>query len=180
MINLIPNQEKKRKVKDFYFRLVVVSFFILGLCSLVACVALLPSYFLSTVKKNLVSSKLDTQQKQPIPPAGQNTLATVADVASKLNLIETTEKTNYLVSEKVINEIVLHKMPDIKITEFSYENNTTSGKKVVVHGIAPSRERLLIFRKSLEDDAAFKKVDLPIQNFVKGSNITFYINIVPA
>ena len=144
MINLIPNHEKKKKVKDFYFRLVVVSFVVLGLCALVASVSILPSYFLSSIKKNLASSKLETQKNQAIPPAGQSTLTMVADLGNKLNLVETAEKNKYLISQKIINE------------------------------------RLLLFRKALEDNTAFKKVDLPISNFVKGSNIQFDINLIPS
>ncbi len=180
MINLIPNHEKKKKVKDFYFRLVVVSFVVLGLCALVASVSILPSYFLSSIKKNLASSKLETQKNQAIPPAGQSTLTMVADLGNKLNLVETAEKNKYLISQKIINEIVLEKMSDIKIIEFSYTDSTASGKKVTIHGQAPSRERLLLFRKALEDNTAFKKVDLPISNFVKGSNIQFDINLIPS
>ena len=61
-----------------------------------------------------------------------------------------------------------------------YENDATKGKKVTVLGIAPSRELLLLFRRALEDDVAFKKVDLPISNFVKGSNIEFSLSLIPS
>lgn len=180
MINLIPNQEKKRKVKDFYFRLVVVFFVVLGFCFLIASAAILPSYFLSFVKKNLNDTKLEAQKKEPIPPASQSTVNLVADLNNKLNLIENAQKNKYLVSVKVINEIISKKMSDIKITQIFYENSSIAGKKISIRGVAPSRERLLLFRLALEDDTAFKKVDLPISNFVKGSNIEFSLNLTPS
>lgn len=180
MINLIPNHEKKTKVKDFYFRLTVVSFVVLALCILIAAIAILPSYFLSSVKRNLVASKIEVQKNQSIPQASQDILSTIATLGSRINLIENAEKKKYLISEKIINQIISQKMPEIKINQISYENTTAGGKKVVIRGFAPSREKLLLFRQALEDDVAFKKVDLPISNFVKGSNIPFSINLIPS
>jgi|SRR3989344_4831135 len=180
MINLIPNEEKKKKVKDFYFRLSIVFFVALGFSMVVACVAILPSYFLSSAKKNLINTKLETQKKEPVTLLDQETLATVSNLKSKLKLIEDSKQNEYLISEDVISKIVLKKMPDIKITEIVYSNTPAKGKMITVNGTAPSRERLLLFRQALEDDSAFKKVDLPISNFIKGSNIRFSLNLIPA
>lgn len=180
MINLIPNQEKKKKVKDFYFRLSIIFFLALGICILFASVSILPSYFISSVNKNLANIKLEMQKKEPILLIDQNFLTIIEDLNKKLDLIENVQKNKYLVSEKVINQIVLRKMSDIKINQISYENNLPGGKTISIHGIAPSRERLLLFRRALEDDVSFKKIDLPISNFTKGSNIEFYLNIIPS
>ena len=180
MINLIPNQEKKKKVKDFYFRLTVVFFMTMGFCIVVLSVSILPSYFLSSVNKNSASEKLETQKSEPMPLIDQDSLASIIDLNDKLSVIENAEKNKYPISQKIINEIIFQKMPDIKISQIFYENNPTSGKKINIRGLAPSRERLLLFRRALEDDITFKKVDLPISNFVKGSNIEFYLTIIPS
>jgi Tfp pilus assembly protein PilN len=180
MINLIPNQEKKKKVKDFYFRLTVVSLMVLGLTILVGSVSILPSYFFSVVKKNVDEVKLQTQAGQSITQIDQNTTAIINDLIYKLGIVENAEQTKYLISQKVINEVIAQKMSDIQITEISYDNTTPSGKKIIISGVAPSRDRLLQFSNALSNDAAFQKVDLPISNFVKGSNINFSLNLTPS
>ncbi|MFZ2149653.1 MAG: hypothetical protein WAV15_00645 [Minisyncoccia bacterium] len=179
MINLIPNHEKKKKVKDFYFRLGVVFLWALGSCVAVAILAILPSYFLSSVEKNLAEERLAAQKNEPVPTVDQASLSLMEELDRKLALIEGSDKERYPVSQKVINQIVLQKMPDIKIGRINYEDHPTEGKKISIYGIAPSRERLLFFRRALEDNVAFIKVDLPISNFIKGSNIEFYINLTP-
>lgn len=179
MINLIPNQEKKAKVRDFYFRLVVIVLAVVGSCVLVASAATLPAYFLSSVKRNIANEKLILQKSEPVPLIDQDSLRAIFELNNKLNLIEKAKKNKYNISEKVINEVMLKKMSDIKINQITYENDPTSGKKISVYGTAPSRERLLFFRRALEEDTAFQKVDLPISNFVKGSNIEFYISLIP-
>ena len=180
MINLIPNQEKKKKARDFYFRLAAVSLVALGFCVLIAAVSVLPALFISSANKNFVNAKLEMQKREPVPLIDQGSLSVMRDLNGKLALIENAEKNKYLVSQKIINEIAFQKMPDIKINQISYENNPGNGKKISIRGIAPSRERLLLFRRALEDSVAFKKVALPISNFVKGSDIEFYLNLIPA
>ena len=180
MINLIPNKEKKKKVKDFYFRLTTVFIFAVGLCVALGTVSLLPTYFLSAISEELASDKLAEQQSQLPTQADQDVSAATAELDSKLRLIETVEKNKYSVSDKVVHEITLRKMADIKITKIVYEIDPLNGKEVTVLGLAPSRERLLLFRQALEDDIAFKKVELPISNFVKGSNIEFSLSLIPS
>ena len=66
----------------------------------------------------------------------------------------------------------------IKINRIFFENDSLEGRKVNINGVAQDREKLLLFRKALEDDILFKYVDLPISNFVKGSNIEFNLNLI--
>lgn len=180
MINLIPFEEKKQKVKDFYFRLIVVFFGMLAFCVFIISISLLPAYFISVTSKNLASTRLEAQKNEPVPSIDQGALAVMNDTINKMSLIGNAERNKYLVSQRVINEIVLLKMSDIKINQITYSNSTKDGKKVKIVGLAPSREELLLFRRALEDSPAFKSVDLPISNFVKGSNIEFYMNLIPS
>jgi len=180
MINLIPTEEKQKRTRSFYYRLVVVFFVVASFSVLVASIAILPSYFISSFKENFAQAKLEAQKLEPIPILDQQTSLIIKDLNNKLSLIEKAEQNQFLVSQKIINEITHKKMSDIKITQISYENDPVKGRKVSIRGSATNRERLLLFRQALEDDEAFSKVDLPISNFVKGSDIQFYLNLTPA
>jgi hypothetical protein len=180
MINLIPNEEKKKMVHDFYMRVAAMFFFMLGGSALLASAALLPAYFFAGEKRSSIDDKLQAQQNDPVPTVDQRTSAIITEVNRKIAVVEADQKNQFLVSQKVINQILVNKMPDIKLTDITYENNTERGKKIGINGTAPSRERLLMFRKALEDDPSFKKVDLPISNFIKGSNIEFYLTLIPS
>lgn len=180
MINLIPNEEKKKKLKDFYFRLFVVFIVMLAASIFVAAVALVPAYLLSRVKESSVEAKIALQSSEPMPDFDKETLAEVNDLDAKLSLIEKTGSNRYLVSEEVISEIVKNKMPDIKLTEIIYSDDPTTGKVIEIRGTAESRERLLLFKRTLEENKKFKTVDLPISNFVKGEDISFFMTIIPS
>ena len=178
MINLIPNEEKKRKVRNFYFRFFIVLLTVLGFSIIVASAAILPSYFFSSVKKNLIDIKLETQKNEALPSLSQKTLVAVSDLENKLKLIEDTRQTKYVISERIINEIISKKMRDVKITEIIYDSASIKGETVIISGIASSRERLLLFRQALENATVFSEVNLPISNFIQGSNIKFSLSLI--
>ena len=180
MINLIPKEEKKKIIKVFYFKLVILFLITAGVSIFASCVAILPSYFLSSVKVNIVNKKLEMQNQEPVPLPEEQTLKVIADLNKKIDLIEHSPVSKFIVSQKVINAVILKKMSSIKITSITYENEQTKDKKINLGGTASSRETLLLFRQALEDSTAFKQVDLPISNFIKGSNIQFYLSLIPA
>lgn len=178
MINLVPNEEKKSMIQAFYYRLVVVFLLAIVVVVLISVFVLLPSYFISSVRRNIVSSKLEIVKSESINLADQQILTEISDIDSKLTLIEKTSKNTFLVSEKIISEIIANKISGIKISQISFEENEADGKKINIRGSASSRERLALFRTALEEDSLFKKVDLPISNFVQGSNIQFSLSLI--
>lgn len=179
MINLLPKHEKERIVRDFYLRFATVLFISISICILIASVLLLPAYFSLFTQKAAIEQKLVVQKNSPAPDSAEGNSIIIKEFNDRLNIIENINKNKFIVSTKIINEIILNKMPEVKITSINYSTDSIS-KKVIVSGIAPSREKLLLFRIALEDNVAFKKVDLPISNFVKGKNIQFSLTLIPS
>ncbi len=172
-------------VRGFYYKLTVLFFVLCSVSALILLVAIMPSYFLSGAKKRIVNTKLLLQKSEQVPLPDQATLAIIKDLDDKLNVIERSKNDKFIISEKVINAILSKKTSSIKITEISYDNGQanlkagSTAKKISIKGIAPSREHLFLFREALEEDTSFKQVDLPISNFIKGSDIQFYLDLIP-
>ncbi len=180
MINLIPKEEKKENAKVFYGRLLILFLFMLGLSIFIGFVSLLPAYFISSAKYTDTNQKLETQKNEPLPSPSEEALAIVESLNLKLKLVENIQDNQFVVSKRIIDAVISNKMPDIKITDIAYVNDPSNGKKVNIEGTAPSREILLSFRLALEKDQSFKQVDLPISNFVKGSDIQFSLSLIPS
>ncbi len=170
--------------KSFYYKLVILFFIICSFSFFAITIAILPSYFLSSVKNNILDEKLQAQKSESVPLPDQNVILTIKNLNKEIDIVENAENSKFVVSEKVINAIILKKMLKIKITDISYDEGSQSSpaqdKKIIIKGIAPSREVLLLFRQALQSDVTFKQVDLPISNFVKGSNIGFSLSLIPA
>ena len=139
----------------------------------VGFVSMLPTYFVSSAKYNAVNQKLELQKNEPLPMLSTETNAIVKEINYKLELIENSGKNQFFVSQKIISAIVSNKMPEIKITNISYENDSAKGKKVNIEGIAPSREALLSFRLALEGDKLFKKLICRSRILLRGRIFSF-------
>ena len=64
----------------------------LGISLLIASVAILPSYLLSSAEEASINTKLELQNDEPIPLPDQNTLIVIKDLKNKLSLVENTQK----------------------------------------------------------------------------------------
>lgn len=178
MINLLPTEEKNKINKNYASRLSVFYLYVLSACFFIASVAFLPAYFYFSLKDKIALQKKETISALPVPTPDKETEGIIKDMNFKMTLIEKTEGEKYSVLDMMINQVIASKLPDIKINQF-YFNITEEGKKAVeIRGEAPNRERLLMFRNSLEQNKTFAVVDLPISNFVKGQNIDFSINLI--
>ena len=180
MINLIPNQEKKKMVKSFYYRFVVLCLVMLCLCVALGILLLLPAYLFSSSKNNVANQKLDHQKNAEMPLLDQETSDLIKNTKIKLDVIDKAESKKFVFSDILVKNIISKKNSNIKITQITYDNTANGGKKISIGGVASSRDILLSFRRSLEADATFKSVDLPISNFVKDSDIQFYLSLIPA
>ncbi len=180
MINLIPNQEKKKMARDFYMRIVIMFFVVSSLALIIGSSALVPSYWLSNIKQKLIADRLNRQSYMPIPAGSQDVLDVAKSLDHKFKIIDSAEAKKFLISERVIQKIVSKQIPGIKITEITVTHDQLEGRKISIRGGAVSRDKLLAFSQSLGDDKSFKKVDLPISNFIKGSDIQFYLTLIPS
>jgi Tfp pilus assembly protein PilN len=180
MINLIPKEQKKKMTVDFYYRLAILFLLLGSFCVFVATAALLPAYFISAKKNSIVNAKLQIQKDEPLSTSGEQSLATVKDVNSKLGIVESGENNQFVISTKIIDAVISDKTPGIQITQISYQNDPTTGRKVTLVGIASTRAALLSFEQALQNDPGFKNVDLPISNFVKESDLQFDLTFTPA
>jgi len=61
--------------------------------------------------------------------------------------------------------------PDIKFSSFS-----ASGNKISLTGFAAGRRALLDLKDALSQSPYFNKVDMPLQNFLKQTDINFFVS----
>lgn len=177
MINLLPVEEKKMVLNEYRFRMIIFSLYMVGMCFAVGAIALLPSYFLVSVKESIATKKLAMIESLPVSQPDQETMGAIKDINAKISVINQAEQGQFLVLENAFDQVILQKMPDIKLTAISYDVEKDGTKQVSVQGFAQDRERLLLFRQALQNDPLFSAVDLPISNFVKEKDITFSLNL---
>jgi len=167
-------------ITEFFCRLLALFLLMFSFAMFVASMSLLPAYFYSSVKDSTVNIKLQMQRNQPVPVSSQESLTAMGDMNKKLTIVENAEKNQFLISKNVINAILAKKTSSIKIIQITYQYDPILGKKIGILGTASSRDALLSFEQTLENDKDFTNVNLPLSSFVQDSNIQFDLTLNPA
>lgn len=175
MSNLLPTEAKKTIKKESHLRVAVVALFLLAALLLVSVVWLVPAYILSANKYNvtegeLVALKNEIEQLQPDDPKEE-----IDDINEKLGVLKGGPFTEHYAYD-LITDIIEKKNEDIQITNIFYDKTNTE-IKVLLRGNALNRESLSSFVSEIEKNKLYSRVDLPISNFVKETNLEFSLNV---
>jgi len=176
MINLLPIKIKKLIKQQYFIRILVVSSGLVLVVSILAIAFLLPSYFLTLIKEQEII--LDRDRVIQIQENLQNNKEIIEDIKyvnSQLELIINSEKNKISISGDLIKPILFRKGNVIKINGLSYNKKDS---KMILEGVAPNRENLLLFVQRLEEEKIFSKVNLPVSNFIESEDIEFNIELI--
>ena len=186
MLNILPLEEKKKNLKEYYLRLGVVSL-VVAISLVLANLALLtPAYFNALAKEAEAEARIANATGKSVEETAkeeQVVNATITDLNKKVNLFlgtstSTSTATRFVPSE-VFESILKNKTSSIKIYSISYDA-TLDREQLVVTGRSLDRDSLAQFIESLKKSGLFTAVDLPIQSYVKSTNIEFSVTLTRA
>lgn len=176
MVNLLTVFEKKRILKEYKIRLSIVSLFAVASLVVAALVFLIPSYVLSYIKYNEVSTRLEAEKSRASnTPDGEDPVKITKEVNRKLKILKSESSTlpnPYFITTTIIE----HKPEGVSINAIQYDKNKQEGK-IAISGVSSNRDTLLVFLRALEKQKDFTKVELPISSFAKGEDINFSMRI---
>ncbi len=172
MNNLLPEKNKNKIIAEYKARLFFVAsvlFFVLVVVLIIFQVLL----YISISEKKL-SLLNDLNRYSTKSSDGDKKLSSEINNINKKILVLKSNNDNKLIYNDVFNAIT-QKRNNIKIIGMSYEKNK-SRTKIRVSGESSNRESIVNFVDALNKEG-FKKIDLPVSNFVKNKNIKFSIEI---
>ena len=174
--NLLPQNYQSSQESKYRLRLAsVVCGFVFGL-SVLSLVFFVPAYVLTNVRANTVSA--ENKSVLANGPTEEN-------VAGALTALAETSVLATEIKAKLSNSNVFEtlraiesKPGTVKVDEILYTNKSDSDIKITILGVAATRDSLKTFADFLSVLPEFDKIDLPISNFTKESNIDFSLNAV--
>lgn len=177
MINLLPQEIKRKNFSDYRVRAISIGFFNFSFVVLLSCVILFPVYFISSLGEKTEKQKLFLFEQKPESTESGKLADTIKSTNSKLSVFSVSE--DKALARNVIDPILSIDRSGITINEFLLNNTVENEKEVFsgeIHGIAKSREELLNFSSLLEQNEAFLSVDSPISQYAKGKDIDYSIS----
>lgn len=181
MLNILPPQEKKKYLTEYRLRALVVVLWMLVALVVVNLALLTPAYlgvFSKQAEADLrvVSFTGASSAENDAKEKAAN--ARIVELNKKLGIlvdISTSTQARIIPSE-AFGKIISAKTAAIKIYSLAY-TATTDREDFVVTGVAADRDSLAKFVETLKEGGAFASVELPINSYVKSTDIEFSLTL---
>ena len=176
MINVLPENEKLIVSKEYKFRLLTVVFFMIAIFVITSTVLLVPNYVFSKNKHATLKRQIESLNQIDGVDAGNSLSSIVADINKNLDLLNTVPQ-NISVIENILSPVLKSKGPGIKISKLNYTISIDNKRTLEVAGKSTDRAALKNLEESLKKYPTIEKVDLPVSNFSKRTNINFFLTV---
>ena len=171
MINLLPEQAKKKLVRDRLSRLLLIfGIILLGMFISGSALALLTLISINLQRSELLR-ELEAAKKSTILERVEEVEVSIRKANERLKVFSKNLSRENRVSS-VLKAVLGHRRSSIFIEELAYNGPT----EFRLHGIAGTRDDLLVFTKHLNDDDLIGEVDSPISNLLKNRDIEFSLS----
>jgi len=172
MINLLPPREKKILLKQKQFKIVLI----LGILFLV-CLSCF-SLILFLIKTD-IQQKLLLQQKALEKKEREFKVSEINNLESNINAFnQIFSKIDSFYKQELYLTDIFHTLSQImpsgfRLTNFSYYQQE---KKALLSGFCPDRDALSEFKANLEKQEIFKEISFPASNWIKSTDIDFFLS----
>ncbi len=172
---LVPTHERKIIRKEYHIRVWIVAFFAVSVAGAIGVAALFPAFMKASLEERLQPDSIASLEKSKNAngiTAIEQELGTDKILLSALG--EGSDRR--LISTEI--ETVIAVKGTVKFTSMSVGRADDGVARIVVQGVAPTRESLLSFKTRVESQIAGTVATLPISQLAKSSNIQFSMEIV--
>lgn len=173
MFNLLPKTEKETIRREYRVRLAVVCLWLSFAVFIAASILLFPSFLLSSDKEKTAQEHFETLSKSVGRSNAAELDATLRDAKSRLALLSRASPKMFL--HELLTLIVSIKTDRISLTRFAFVSPAEGKREVDIVGVGKDRAALTAFIKALERTGLFEKVEVPISNFAKDTDIDFSV-----
>jgi hypothetical protein len=177
LINLLGEDRVNALRRDYFLRLAAVAIFLLALLTIIHGIFLFPSY-LSLSQKYLVKQTELAEANAKLEDTKQN------EVTARLSALK--GDATYLArlakapsASAVVRAVLLVPHTGIHVSTISYASATksTGTGKMMITGVAATREALRAFDLALSNLPFVANADLPISAYAQESNINFTVTL---
>ena len=170
---LLPLPERIILRREYRVRSLIVFSFTVSLAAFIGIAALFPAFIKASETVQAAEDQASATTKST---DGANLKDFQTNMLRSLALLEVLSSDNGPRLSDIVNGIVALR-GDLKFDSITVNlvSSTTAG--VSLDGVAPTRDSLLRFKSDFESGPSGNKVDLPVSELAKSSNIRFSIQL---
>ena len=180
---LLPEKEAGALRLEYKIRILIVLLFFVSSAVIVGIISLIPGYVISSIKENELTSKLEELKKSKEARGIDATIVELKQGSDILRQIQQDVKESSFAN--AIQNTVSAKLPkaifaSMQISSIAETNSTStndSSYEVLIQGKSATRESLLEFKRNIEKNPIFSKVEFPIPDLTKTKDVAFAIKV---
>ncbi len=179
MYTLLPEQKVADLQKEYRIRVIILALFFLSGAVWIGISSLLPSYIIAVIQEQNAENSLSRIKQTTQTPVNASVAATVSTSNAQIKLVKNSE--DPVVFSGIIENIANRRTPgilinDIEIAHASADVRVTA-TNLSIRGVASTRDALVAFQSALAADPEFSKVDLPVSDLARSTDLTFSLNV---
>lgn len=163
--------------RERFRRFLVVVIFTIAFILFLGVFLMFPAYLsLAVERKNLTQEVQLSRQAAPLAEL-ENLEKQIQNFNSKILVLENSFSKNISISE-IFEKIISMSPARLTLDGLAFRRTSLSDPgRIILNGRAPAREELLNFVKALEESKLFKKIDSPVSNLLKRTEIQFSLEL---
>lgn len=175
MLNLLPKDQKKKIIREYRTRFLIVAFSLLLAGEVIFLILLIPPYLTAKSRLYSLNSQSASIKAQNITTETDQLGAEVQKTSNYLDTFVST--TTPIGVAKAIKNIVDMRGSSVRISGLTY-GVQNSNQQIVVRGTADTRQALLDFVNKLKAQPGVISADLPVSDFAQSKNIDFSVTFL--
>lgn len=177
MLNFLQQKNKKQIIFEYLLRIAVFLLLFIFASSLILISLFIPSFFFVKYKNDTINNQL-ISAKQASISRGEDPVLFIKNINTLSVALYNNTSSSFTYSE-IINKVVSLKNNDIKISSIIVTNDSgVSGKKILINGVASTRDGLSLYEKEIKTDGSFDSVVFPVSDFIKSSDSEFSATLI--
>ncbi len=179
IMNVLPLHEKQNMKTEYWKRFIIIFVALSSFIALLATILLMPSYFFSFTKQNIIEQRLEefNINNQNLVKR-QDLDKTIIDINKKVDLLSIKPAKQFSVSEDILDTVLQAKPEGIKYNQILFNQRKDKSLYVEVYGVAKDRTLLKKLKSNIDSNSKVASSNLPISNFLEKTDVSFTISIV--
>lgn len=162
--------------REYRVRFIIVGAVLFSALVVLGIIFLLPAWSVADIKEQTVEKRMEILRNTMLKKQDSSLNGVLDTTKNDIRLLRTGE--DFLPFRTVLETVLSNRTSGVSLQSFSFSRISAEGDVgVVVRGVYRDRDALVNFRKNLEREKMFTRVDLPIANLAKGKNADFTIEL---
>lgn len=174
MSNLLPLHIKKELKNERKIRLWSAGLLYLTGSVFAIIVLLFPSYFLTRAELESEQHRAEVLRRED-KPLTEAERANITELNSRIATLIINEKVSF--SDDIVDRVLAVIPRDVTLRLLNIDETKEGDIKVSFEGTSPTREKLLEYTDKLKGIKYVKSIDIPVSNYVKGTNLEFTLSM---